>query len=178
MSSLGFSTKGGFISWCLRNTAMLRWGHVFRALRGSSNEQPVPVALGAALSSLTPHKGQGYGTWLPSGQETPSNGFSSKRAGHISQEHGITQGTAHPKCLMQTWKGLRRGPCPVPLISWQQQLYPNNPERVFGPFPIPRMKRFALMGSHCSSFPFLSPWVSSALCLQDVFGSLKPGNLL
>lgn len=146
---------------------------MFRALRGSSNEQPVPVAPGAARSSSTPDKGQGYGTWLLSGQETPSKGFSSKRAGRISQEHGITQGTAHHKSLKQTWKG----PCPVPLSQGNTSSTPTT-QKTFGPFPIPRMKRFAVVGSRCSFFPFLSPWVSSALCLQDVFGSLKAGNLL
>lgn len=33
----------------------------------------------------------------------------------------------------------------------------------------PGKKRFAAVDSPCSSFLFLSPWMSSALCLQDVF---------
>lgn len=84
-------------------------------------EQPVPAALGAARSGLTPDKGQGYGTRPLGAQVTPSKGLSCKRAGHTSQEHGVAPGTVHLKSLMQTWKTLRREPCPVPLIPRQHQ---------------------------------------------------------
>lgn len=66
---------------------------------------------------------------------------------------------------MQTWKRLRRGPRPVPLIPRQYQLYPNDPEGASGPSLLPRKE----IRSDGFSLLFLSPWVSSALCLQDVF---------
>lgn len=167
-----------FVSQRLRNAATLRQGCMSQALHRSGDEQPVPATLGAAQSSFTPDKGQGYGTWLLGTQATPSKGLSCKTARHISQEYGVTQGIAHPKSLIAGMEEAQEETLSCPPCAKQHHPYPSDTEGAFGPSPLHRKRRFSARDSHCSSFLFLSPWVSSALCLQDGFGSLKPGNFL